>query len=107
MLDLALLKISAKPTTYATFRSTAPLQIGESVTAAGFPLKGLLASGPIVSTGIVNALGGVKNDPTRVQISAQVQPGNSGGPLVDANGSVVGIVVAQLDVLRLAAITGI
>jgi S1-C subfamily serine protease len=41
-----------------------------------------------------------------VQISATVQPGTSGGPLLDASGHVIGVVVAKLDALRMARLTG-
>jgi S1-C subfamily serine protease len=79
---------------------------GESVMAAGYPLSGLLSSDLIVTTGIVNSLAGLANDPSQIQVSAQVSPGNSGGGLLDKSGNLVGIVVSKLDVLRLAAVTG-
>ena len=79
---------------------------GESVMAAGYPLSGILSRDLIVTTGIVNSLAGIGNDPTQLQISAQVSPGNSGGALIDKSGNLIGIVVSKLDVLRLAAATG-
>jgi S1-C subfamily serine protease len=105
-LDLALLKAATATTAYASFRAAAPPRAGETVIAAGYPLRGLLASGPIVSTGIVNAVAGIRDDTTRFQISAPVQPGNSGGPLLDASGNVIGIVVSKLDAIKLAQATG-
>jgi S1-C subfamily serine protease len=65
-----------------------------------------LGSDPIVTTGIISALAGLGNDRRRIQITAPVQPGNSGGPLLDANGSVVGVVVAKLDAIKLAKAIG-
>jgi S1-C subfamily serine protease len=62
----------------------------------GFPYKGLLSSDPIVTTGIISALSGIGDDRRIIQISAPVQPGNSGGPLLGESGSVVGIVVGKL-----------
>ena len=79
---------------------------GESVMAAGYPLSGLLSSDLIVTTGIVNSLAGIANDPSQIQVSAQVSPGNSGGGLLDKSGNLVGIVVSKLDVMRAAAVTG-
>jgi serine protease Do len=72
----------------------------------GFPLTGVLASGGNVATGNVTALAGLGNDSRFLQISAPVQPGNSGGPLLDRNGTVVGIVVAKLNALSIASATG-
>ncbi len=79
---------------------------GESVMAAGYPLSGLLSADLIVTTGIVNSLAGIANDPSQIQVSAQVSPGNSGGGLLDKSGNLVGIVVSKLDVMRAAAVTG-
>jgi S1-C subfamily serine protease len=79
---------------------------GESVMAAGYPLSGLLSSDLIVTTGIVNSLAGIANDPSKIQVSAQVSSGNSGGGLLDKSGNLVGIVVSKLDVMRAAAVTG-
>jgi S1-C subfamily serine protease len=90
----------------ATFRGAEALKPGESVVAVGFPLAGLLASDPIVTNGIVNALAGPGNDPRLIQISAPIQPGNSGGPVFDAAGRVVGIAVATLNAVHIAAATG-
>jgi len=66
----------------------------------------VLSSGPTVTTGIVSSLAGLRDDLTRLQISAPVQPGNSGGPVLDRAGNVVGMVVSKLNVLRIARMTG-
>jgi S1-C subfamily serine protease len=71
----------------------------------GFPLTGALASGGNVTTGNITALAGLGDDSRFLQISAPVQPGNSGGPLLDRNGSVVGIVVSKLNALGVASRT--
>ncbi|MDW8342847.1 MAG: trypsin-like peptidase domain-containing protein, partial [Geminicoccaceae bacterium] len=61
----------------------------EPVTVFGFPLAGVLASDGVVATGTVAALAGPGDDPGLFPIQAPVQPGNSGGPVVDAHGLVV------------------
>ncbi len=88
------------------FRSADQLKPGEEIIVIGFPLKGLLSSAPTVTTGIVSSLAGLRDDLTRFQISAPVQPGNSGGPVLDRAGNVVGMVVSKLNVLRIARMTG-
>jgi serine protease Do len=99
-LDLAVLTIPGNPGPVLSFRSGPALRRGEDVIAYGFPLAGLLSADPKLTRGVVNALAGIRNDPNTIQISAEVQPGNSGGPLVDLQGHVVGVVVAKLDSRR-------
>lgn len=99
-LDLALLSVPGNPGPSLAFRSAPALRRGEGVVAYGYPLAGLLSSDPKLTRGEVNALAGIRNDPNTIQISAEVQPGNSGGPLLDMHGHVVGVVVAKLDSRR-------
>ena len=74
--------------------------------AVGFPLSGLLSSDHIVTTGTISALSGLGNDRRTIQITAPVQPGNSGGPLLGEDGSVVGVVVSKLDAMKVAEAIG-
>jgi Trypsin-like peptidase domain len=59
-----------------------------------------------LTMGNVSALHGLKNDPDRIQISTPVQPGNSGGPLLDSSGNVIGVVASKLDALNALARSG-
>jgi S1-C subfamily serine protease len=104
--DLALLQGPA-----GSFKKIAPIRdksirSGDSVVAIGYPYHGLLTSDFTVTTGIVSSLSGLLNDTRFLQISAAVQPGNSGGPLLDSKGQVVGIVAAKLNALKFASATG-
>jgi S1-C subfamily serine protease len=83
--DLALLKTSAAVSAVASFRAGSFVRPGDEVVAVGFPLAGLLADQVNVSVGHVNALAGLYNDASELQMSAPVQPGNSGAFLA-ANG---------------------
>lgn len=103
-MDLALLGTTTPVGSAVALRASAAL--GEEVTVAGYPLSGILSDDLIVTSGQVNSLAGLRNDPTILQISAPVQPGNSGGPLVDRSGSVVGVVVSKLNAERVAKVTG-
>ena len=104
--DLALLGVPAGFGPPLTFRSEPVVLRGESVVTYGFPLTGLLSSGPTLTTGSVSALTGLRDTPLHYTISAPVQPGNSGGPLLDAQGHVVGVVVAKLNAAEVARVTG-
>ncbi|MBW8269818.1 trypsin-like peptidase domain-containing protein [Caldovatus sp. SYSU G05006] len=104
--DLALLAVPGDPGPPLAFRAAPPVRRGEGVVTYGFPLSGLLSSGPTLTTGEVSALAGLRDNPQQFQISAPVQPGNSGGPLLDRLGHVVGVVVSKLNAQRVAQFTG-
>ena len=104
--DLAVLRVPDLAGDVAVFgnRFERP---GEAVIVAGYPLQGLLTSKGSVTTGIISALAGPKEDKNLIQITAPIQPGNSGGPLVDAHGAVIGVVTSKLNSLRVARTTGL
>ena len=103
--DLALLAVPNDPGPILPFRAN-PVRRGESVVTYGFPLAGLLAAGPTLTTGEVSALAGLANNEQHFQISAPVQQGNSGGPLLDRQGHVMGVIVSKLNAQRIAQRTG-
>ena len=94
--DLALLKVNAKPSKVGALRFG--VRVGENVEAFGYPLSQVLATSGNFTTGNVTALAGLGDDSRFYQISAPVQPGNSGGPLLDEDGNLVGIVSSKLNV---------
>lgn len=92
--DIALLSVRNLGGDVPQIRSE-PARIGEDIAVAGFPLRGLL-SGFNMTRGSVSSLSGIGGDTRLLQITAAVQPGNSGGPVVDGAGRVVGMVVSKL-----------
>jgi hypothetical protein len=88
------------PPPFATLRQSPAVKPGEQVIAYGFPLRGALADEGNLTIGNVSAMRGLNNDPNEIQISAPVQPGNSGGPLLDSSGNVIGVVASKLDALN-------
>jgi S1-C subfamily serine protease len=104
--DLAVVRASLAFDAVAAFRDGAPVRPGDDVIAVGYPLAGLLADEPNVTTGAVSALAGIHNDRSLLQMSAPVQQGSSGGPLFDGAGNVVGVVVTKLNARIVAEETG-
>ena len=92
--DLALLKVECTTGHVAVLR--AGVEVGEEIAAFGYPLQGRLSAGGNFTFGNVSALAGMRDDSRHVQITAPIQPGNSGGPVVDRAGNVIGVVVSIL-----------
>ena len=103
--DLAVVRSQTAFSSVAALRDQ-PIRTGDSVVALGYPLSGLLATTANLTVGNVSALAGLGDDSRYLQISAPVQPGNSGGPLLDASGHLVGIVSAKLNAALVAQSTG-
>ena len=110
--DLAVLQAKTLPDDLqaATLQSTSGLSPGDHVTAVGFPF----GIGPSVSSGVVSGLRREFRSPegkrvltNLIQFDAAVNPGNSGGPLVNATGEVVGIVTGILNPTQQRVFVGI
>jgi S1-C subfamily serine protease len=101
--DLAILQSVLRATVVPPLRKFA--RVGESIFVYGFPLSGLLATSGNFTTGSITAISGLVDDSRMYQISAPVQPGNSGGPVLDKAGNVVGVIVSKLNALNIAAVT--
>lgn len=105
--DIALLEILSEydlPPAIPISPETAPL--GSAVFTIGFPMAGVMGTGAKFTSGKVNSLSGIQNDPRVYQISVPVQPGNSGGPLLNLRGEVVGVITSKLDAVRMFQWTG-
>ena len=103
--DLALLKADGRfaPLPIAASRT---VNLGGTVATVGFPDIGLQGFAPKLAKGEIASLSGAGDDPRYFQISVPVQPGNSGGALVDERGNVIGIVSAKLDAAAALAASG-
>ena len=93
--DIAILKISSStiPLPLITSRKT---KIGNAVYSMGFPNVQLQGLSPKFTSGLISSLTGLRDDPKHFQISVPIQPGNSGGALVDNRGNAIGVVTAKL-----------
>ncbi|UCE66351.1 MAG: trypsin-like peptidase domain-containing protein [Candidatus Zixiibacteriota bacterium] len=73
------------------------VKVGEEVFTLGYPIGNIMGTSSRLSTGVVNSLYGIQDDDRLFQISNPVLPGNSGGPLFNSRGEVVGLVVSSLN----------
>ena len=106
IIDLALLRVYGLRGGVASLRTQSPVLLGESATVFGFPLGGALSSTGNFTTGVVSSLRGLGDAAGEIQITAPVQPGNSGGPVLDRAGVVIGVVQSKLDALWAVKATG-
>jgi S1-C subfamily serine protease len=104
--DLAVVRSATPLPSVAVFREGRPARAGDPVVVLGYPLSGLLATTANLTVGNVSALAGLGDDARYLQISAPLQPGNSGGPLLDVSGHLIGIATAKLDAALVARFTG-
>ncbi len=94
--DLALLRAPMAFPTALRLRVSPRIQLGETAVAFGYPLQGIISTSLNMTTGNISALAGLDDDARWIQFTAPIQPGNSGGPLVDASGSLLGVVTSKL-----------
>lgn len=95
--DLAILKLNGNTSIMDIPYSvnTATSDVGEEVFVLGYPLTATMGDEIKLTTGVISSKSGFQGDITQYQISAPIQPGNSGGPLFDSKGNIVGIVSAK------------
>ena len=94
--DLALLKVDSGEVSACVFSDRKKENLGSQIFTVGFPQPGLQGFTPKVTKGVISGMEGFRGDLREYQIDASVQPGNSGGPLFDSDGRVVGVIVASL-----------
>jgi S1-C subfamily serine protease len=93
--DIAVLKVTGKFIALPLV-SSVDMKMGANVFTMGFPNPNIQGFNPKVSKGDISGVTGIQDDPREFQVSVPVQPGNSGGALVDGSGNVVGIMVMRL-----------
>ena len=94
--DLALLKGDFRPQTVFALSGNQP-ELLQDVYVAGYPFGNKISSSVKVTKGIISSLTGIGNNFSNIQIDAALQSGNSGGPILDEMGNIVGVAVSKLD----------
>lgn len=92
--DLAILSIDYRPSRYLTLAAANSSHPGDRVFTFGFPVLEMLGWEPKFTEGAISSLSGMGDEASYAQISVPVQPGNSGGPLVNEHGEVVGVIAS-------------
>ncbi len=97
VLDVVLLKVEdAGRLPPALPLASSSARLGSSVFTIGFPRVDVMGKTPKLSAGIVSGVNGLYDNPDSYQISVPIQPGNSGGPLLNMHGEAVGVITAML-----------
>ncbi len=104
--DLAIVNFSLKDAKPAIVSAAPRENLGEDIVVFGYPLLGILSTDGNLTRGSISALSGIDNDARYMQISAPIQPGNSGGPVLNERGHLVGIVTYKLDALAAVKASG-
>jgi S1-C subfamily serine protease len=95
--DIALLEVSnAEKLPPALPLATARARLGTSVFTIGFPRVHVMGKTPKLFTGVISSVNGMHDDPASYHTTVPIQPGNSGGPLLNMKGEVVGVVTSML-----------
>ena len=96
--DLGLIKGDYKSKNFLNIKSGGA-EFGEDIVAFGYPLSDALSTSVKLTRGIVSSLSGPGNNYSEIQIDAAIQPGNSGGPVLNMEGQVVGVASSGLNKL--------
>jgi S1-C subfamily serine protease len=108
--DIAILKLSQSPTSrqnIIVLGDSSSVKTGDRVFTYGFPLVDLLGDAePRYSEGFINSLSGISNDPRLFQVSIPIQPGNSGGPVFNEKGELIGIATSSIDSIQTQKVFG-
>jgi S1-C subfamily serine protease len=104
--DIALLRINRKVESYLPLASTRSATAGQHVFTIGFPATQVLGFEPKFTDGSISALSGVRGEASFMQITVPIQPGNSGGPLMNDRGEVLGIITSTAAIAPFFASTG-
>ena len=108
--DIAFLKLERQPQlppSNLKIGDSSNMKMGDKVFTIGYPASNLMGERPKYSEGVISALTGLKDDPAFFQVSLPIQPGNSGGPLFNERGEVIGITTASLSLLAMDAMGAI
>ena len=104
--DIAILRLKTPNKNYLSLAPAKSAGAGTPIFTVGFPVSDILGSEPKLTDGVISSMTGIGGEHTFMQISVPIQPGNSGGPIVDDQGQVLGIVAASVAIEPFLSSTG-
>ena len=105
--DLALIQLVGNISDVSRIYSAPEkLRQGDDIVVFGYPLQSALSSSGNLTSGTISALTGLGNNSNQIQITAAIQPGSSGSPVMDKSGAVVGVVSMKLSDSKMLKSTG-
>ncbi len=104
--DLVLLKIESRTPTFLKIAPMRSAKIGMKVFTIGFPVSTVLGREAKYTEGVISSITGIKDAATYLQITVPIQPGNSGGALVNEKGEVVGVITSTAAIMPFIQETG-
>jgi V8-like Glu-specific endopeptidase len=94
--DIAILKIECNQCAYVNTKTSSTVRKGDKVFALGYPNLKVQGIESKLTDGVISSVSGIMDQPNNFQITNPIQPGNSGGPLFNEDGDVIGLIVATL-----------
>jgi len=108
--DVAILKLTKSPSFQSRemkFGDSSMVRMGDEVFTIGYPHIGIMGLKPKYTKGVISAVTGIKDNPTVFQTTVPIQPGNSGGPLFNDKGEVIGLTTSSLSLLAIESMGAI
>lgn len=104
--DIAILRLAGDTPSYLDIRGIREEDMGQHVFTIGYPVPDWLGQQPKFTDGTLSGLSGLNGERATVQISVPMQPGNSGGPIVNNQGQAIGVAVGSANGKEFARSTG-
>jgi len=104
--DLALLRVELQGNDFLSLSESGEYQMGDWVFTVGYPVIEILGATPKFTEGSISSLSGPYDEAAFIQVSIPIQPGNSGGPVANIAGEVVGVIVSTAAVQKFLRETG-
>jgi hypothetical protein len=104
--DLAIIQVTGATLLAAAKLQTHTPELGQAIVVLGYPLSDVMGNALTINPGVVSSLSGIGGEKSKFSVSANLQPGNSGGPILDMHANVVGVAEAKLNEITMLKVEG-